>query len=167
MKLIYRAFFLCLLPVFVHAQTFVAFTPCITTGLGNLAQKFSPTIEIGRQWDVFSTALALGKTGCGQTTGRDTSFYMELRPNLNVFQVGKFVNTFTPGIGYVFGASQNMMVEFTSGIEYSYTNNLHVNIMFGQYYFSGVTSSSSTAFFGVSIAKFFSPTHPKPLIQQQ
>ena len=164
MKLIYRTFFLCLLPLFVRAQTFVALTPCITTGLGSITQKFNPTIEIGRQWDVFSTALAIGKTGCSATKGRDTTFYMEVRPNLNVFQVGKFVNTFTPGIGYVFGASQNMLLEFTSGIEYSYTDNLHLNIMFGQYYFSGETSSSSSAFFGISVAKFFKATHSKPLI---
>ena len=167
MKAIYRALLLCILPLFVHAQTFVAFTPCVTTGLGGLAQKFSPTVELGRQWDVFSAAIAFGKTGCGKIKGRDTTTYVEVRPNLNVFQVNKFVNTFTPGIGYVFGASQNMMVEFTSGIEYSYTDDLHINIMFGQYYFSGETAASSTAFFGISIAKFFGASKPKSLIEKQ
>lgn len=156
----------CIIACYVHAQTFVTFSPCLTTAIGSIGQKFSPTIELGRQWDVFSMAIDLGKTGCGKVVGKDTTTYMEIRPNLNIFQVGKFVNTFTPGIGYVFNATQNMMTEFTSGIEYSYTDKIHIDVYFGQYYFSGKTSSGSIAFFGISIAKYFKPTNPKSLIHQ-
>jgi hypothetical protein len=148
-------------------ETYISFAPCITNAIGTLGEKFSPTLEVGRQWeDVFSLGLDIGRTGSPRYTKKDTTVYLEIRPNLNVFQVGKFVNTFTPGIGYVFGASQHMMLEFTSGVEYSYTPTLHFNIFFGQYFYSGKESNSSVAFVGMSIAKFFKPTTAKGIIKK-
>ena len=146
-------------------QYFFSCVPCLTNAPGDFAMKLSPTIEVGRQWqDVFSIGLDLGKTNCAPTAGKDTTVYLEFRPNLNIFQVGKFVNTFTPGLGYVFGASQNMMLEFTQGIEYSFTPLVHLNIFYGQYYYSGKYANSSVSFFGVSIAKFLKPSKARGII---
>jgi len=138
----------------LNAQTYVAFVPCMTTTVGNVGAKFSPGIELGRQWDVFSLGINIGKTGSSPQGKRDTTLYFELRPNLNIFQIGKFTNTFTPGIGYVPG-NKNLMLEMTSGLEYSYTETFHINMFFGQYYYSGLTSNSSVSFVGISIVKFF------------
>ena len=172
MKKIYLFIIGSLLTFSVYSQTtpvnppmyYVAFAPCITTAVGDFPAKFSPALEIGRQWDVFSIGLDFGRTNIAKINGKDTSWYFEFRPNLNIFQVGKFVNTFTPGLGIIPGASQDMMVEMTSGIEYSWTDQLHINLFFGQYYYSGKEGNSSVAFFGVSIAKFFAPYHPQSLI---
>lgn len=136
----------------------------MTNAVGNTAAKFSPAIEFGKQWDVMSVGFDIGKTNCLPTKGKDTSLYFEFRPNLNVFQQGKFTNTFTPGIGYVPG-NKNLMLEMTMGIEYSYTEKLHINMFFGQYYFSGLTSSSTVNFFGLSIDKFFSTYKPASIIK--
>ncbi len=146
-------------------QYFVSLVPCLTNAPGDFGMKLSPTVEVGRQWqDVFSIGIDFGKTNCAPIVGKDTTMYLEFRPNLNIFQVGKFVNTFTPGLGYVFGASQNMMIEFTQGIEYSFTPLLHLNIFYGQYYFSGKYANSSVSFFGVSIVKFLKPSKAKGII---
>ena len=90
--------------------------------------------------------------------------YLEIRPNLNVFQVGKFTNTLTPGIGCIFNSHENFMTELTSGIEYAYNPWFHLNIYFGTYYYSGVYSASNVTFFGLSIMYFLKPYTPKGLL---
>jgi hypothetical protein len=53
----------------------------------------------------------------------------------------------------------------TSGLEYSYTETFHVNMFFGQYYYSGLTSSSSVSFVGFSVVKFFGRYKPTSIIK--
>jgi hypothetical protein len=149
-----------------QSQTYVSLVPSLTNTAGTLAGKSNIAIEIGRQWDAFSMGLDVGKTSMGKVTGRDTTAYLELRPNLNVFQQGKFTNTFTAGIGYIFQAKENLMTELTSGIEYAASEQLHFNVFFGQYYYSGRVSASNVTFFGLSVMAYFSKSHPKPLIRQ-
>lgn len=155
---------LAVIPYCCGAQTYVSIGPNISNEPGNFAAKAQCAIEGGRQWDVFSLGLAAGKTNFGKMAGRDTTVYLEARPNLNVFQQGKFTNTLTTGIGYIFNAQETVMFELASGIEYSWTPSVHINILFGQYYTSGVVATSSSIFFGVSIMKFFSPTKTKALV---
>jgi hypothetical protein len=146
------------------AQTYISLVPSITNSPGTLAEKSNFSIEAGRQWDVFSIGVDIGKTSLGKSYGRDTTVYLEVRPNLNIFQQGKFTNTITPGIGCIFNAKETLVTEFTSGIEYAYTPLIHFNIYFGQYYYSGAISASSVTFFGLSIVKYFAPSHSKALL---
>ncbi|MBE7172085.1 MAG: MipA/OmpV family protein [Williamsia sp.] len=149
------------------AQTYVALAPALTNEAGTLAGKSNLSLELGRQWDVFSIGLDLGKSSLGRMKDRDTSVYLELRPNLNVFQQGKFTNTFTAGIGYIFNAKESLMTELTSGIEYALNKTWHFNMYFGQYYYSGRTDASTTTFFGVSAMFYFSEFNGgKGLIKQ-
>lgn len=148
------------------AQSYFAIAPAVTNDAGTLAGKSNLAFEFGHQWDVFSAGLDLGKTSLGRVKGRDTAVYLELRPNLNVFQQGKFTNTFTAGIGCIFNARENLMTELTSGIEYAYNDVWHFNMYFGQYYYSGRTDASSVTFFGVSAMLYFNPFTGKPLIKQ-
>ena len=148
-------------------QTYISLAPSLTNTAGTIAEKSNIAIELGRQWDVFSMGLDLGKTSMGKVTGRDTTAYLELRPNLNVFQQGKFTNTFTAGIGYIFNAKENLMTELTSGIEYAHSQQLHFNIFFGQYFYSGRYSASDVTFFGISGMWYFSSTHPSSLLKRK
>jgi hypothetical protein len=161
----YALIIFCAFVKLIDAQTYVAFVPCLTNAVGSIQTKFSPTIEVGRQWDVLSLGFDIGKTNCSRVSGKDTSVYFEFRPNLNIFQVGKFTNTFTPGIGFVVGAN-SLMLEMTSGIEYAFTEKVHVNMFYGQYFYSGMTSSSSVSFFGISVVRFFLPYKPSSIIKQ-
>lgn len=165
-SLLYLTVFLAVI-VNCSAQTYVSFVPSITNTAGTIAEKSNISFEVGRQWDVFSMGLDIGKTSLGKIVGQDTTTYLEIRPNLNVFQQGKFTNTLTPGIGCIFNGKENLMTELTSGIEYSYSDMIHLNIYFGQYYYSGKISSSSVTFFGLSIMKYFTPSHAKSLITNQ
>lgn len=149
-----------------RSQTYLALAPELTNDAGTIPQKANLSFEIGRQWDVFSLGLDLGKTSLGKMHGSDTTNYLEIRPNLNVFQQGKFTNTFTAGIGYIFNSHQSIMTELTSGIEYAYNSRFHLNIYFGQYYYSGRYDANSVTFFGLSGMLYFLPTNPKPLITQ-
>lgn len=152
-------FFFTLLPALAFSQTYISLAPSLTNSAGTLAEKSNLAFEIGRQWDVFSLGIDVGKTTMGRMQGRDTSAYIELRPNLNVFQQGKFTNTFTAGIGGIFHARENLMTELTSGIEYAYSNRLHFNVVFGQYFYSGRYSASDVTFFGLSAMLYFTPSH--------
>ena len=159
----------CLLLLFVlsnaFGQTYILLAPSLINSTGTIAEKTNVALEIGRQWDVFSLGLDFGKTSLAKVTGRDTTNYIEIRPNLNVFQQGKFTNTFTAGIGYIFNAEENVMTELTSGIEYAHNDHLHINIYFGQYFYNGRYTASNVTFFGVSGMWYFLPSHAKSLIK--
>jgi hypothetical protein len=146
-----------------RAQTYISFEPALTNSPGTVAGKANLSFEAGRQWDVFSLGADIGKTTLERTVGKDTTLYMEIRPNLNIFQQGKFTNTITPGIGFIFNAEENFMTELTNGIEYAYSPQIHFNIFFGQYFYSGRYSASNVTFYGISIMKYFSNTKTKAL----
>src|SRR5882762_4936826 len=96
-------------------QTYISLALSLTNSPGTLAEKANFAFEIGRQWDVFSLGIDYGRTTLGKIPGKDTANYLELRPNLNIFQAGKFTNTFTAGIGYIFNSKQDLMTELTNG----------------------------------------------------
>lgn len=148
------------------SQTYVSLAPSLTNSPGTLGEKSNFALEIGRQWDVFSLGIDVGKTTMGHMDGRDTSAYLELRPNLNVFQQGKFTNTFTAGIGAIFHAKENLMTELTSGIEYAFSDRFHFNVFFGQYFYSGRYSASDVTFFGLSAMFYFTPSQPASLLKR-
>jgi hypothetical protein len=147
------------------SQTYVSFAPSISNQAGSLPDKINLNLEVGRQWDVFSLGIVVGKNSLAKSSGKDTTTFFELRPNLNVFQQGKFTNTFTAGIGYIINAQESLLTELTYGIEYAYTPQIHFNVFFGQYYYSGRYSDSNSTFFGLSCMYYFSPNHSQPLIQ--
>ena len=147
------------------AQTYLQLEPALTNSPGTISSKANVCLELGRQWEVFSLGADIGKTTFEKTVGRDTSLYLEIRPNLNIFQEGKFTNTLTPGIGFIFNAKENFMTELTNGIEYSYSPLIHINVFFGQYFYSGLYSASNTTFYGISVMKYFKPSKTKGLIK--
>ena len=151
-------------------QIYVSIMPAFytsSTGGGALQAKVSQRvtcdIEVGKQWDVISLGLDLGKTTLEKNTGRDTvagvvpagKWYLEARPNLNVFQQGKFSNTLTIGAGIVLQSSQFLMTELTTGIEYDPNPNIAYNINVGTYYFTGDGVGSNQVFFGASVSRYF------------
>ena len=144
-------------------QTYVSLMPGFYTGQGTVKQRTTFDIEVGKQWDAFSLGLDLGKTNIDKCNGADTTTYFEFRPNLNVFQQGKFANTLTIGLGYVFGASNNVMTELSSGIQYTPKQKWSYNLYFGTYYFSGNYASTSNNFLGLSIMYYFKKTENKAL----
>ena len=148
------------------SQTYISLAPSLTNTAGTIAQKGNIALELGQQWDVFSLGIDVGRTNFSKGTTRDTSAYIELRPNLNVFQQGRFTNTFTAGIGFIFNAKENLVTELTNGIEYAFNPKLHFNMFFGQYFYSGRYSASDATFFGVSAAFYFNETAAGGLIKK-
>jgi len=148
------------------SQTYISLAPSLSNNPGTFSEKANFAFEIGKQWDVFSLGLDYGRINLAKMDGKDTANYIEIRPNLNIFQQGRWTNTFTAGIGYIFNSQQSMMTELTSGIEYTCNDQLHLNVYLGQYYYSGRYASSQETFFGISAAWYFAPSHPKSLISQ-
>lgn len=109
----------------------------------------------------FILGIDIGKTNLSRQYGRDTTWYMELRSNLNIFQTGKFTNTLFLGLGYVPRAQENIMMEATTGIEYAISPTYHYNVFFGAYYFSGKSSASTSNFFGMSLVCYLRKKNKK------
>ena len=150
-----------------YGQPYISLAPSLTNTAGNIREKSNIALEIGKQWDVFTLGIDIGKTTLSPVSLKDTSYYLELRPSLNVFQQGKFTNTFTTGIGYIFHAKENLVTELTYGIEYSFTPKTHFNAFFGQYFYSGKESASNVTFFGLSAMFYLRPNKDGALIKQK
>lgn len=141
----------------VKPQTYVQVYYSLTNTPGTFYGKSNLSVEVGKQWNVFSLGFDIGKTTLEAIHGRDTSIYLEIRPNLNIFQQGRFTNTLTVGVGYVFSAGNNFLSELTSGIEYTANDRLHLNANFGQFFYSGRYTAFSVTFFGISASYYFRP----------
>ena len=148
---------LLVLNINVFSQKYISLSPSLFTNAGTFKERFTPTIEVGQQWKSFSLGFDVGKFNVTPQRGKDTTFYFEVRPNLNIFQQDKFTNTLTIGVCYVFNASESLLNELTTGIEYTPTDRLSYNVYVGTYYLSGSTSASNNNFFGISLMYFFTP----------
>ena len=146
----------------VFSQTYITLSPSLTTIQGTILDKSNLSFELGQQWDVFSLGGVVGKTSLIPCV-KDTTTYFEVRTNLNIFQQGKFTNTFTIGVGYIPNAQNNLLTEVTYTIEYSYSDQVHLNILAGQYLYSGLKSIGSEPFIGLSLTYFFKPYKQKTL----
>ena len=138
-----------------YGQYYISVMPALTSSAGPFQEKGNLSLEVGKQWDCFSLGLDIGETSFTYNPIKDKSMYFEFRPNINVFQQGKFTNTITTGIGIVPYSSTALLIEVTTGIEYSYSERLHINLMCGQFNYSGDTKTDSQPFFGVSIVRYF------------
>src|ERR1700744_2424094 len=91
------------------SQTYISLAPSLSNNAGTFGEKANFAFEVGRQWDVFSLGIDYGRINLAKVHGKDTTNYLEGRPNLNIFQQGRFTNTLTAGIGYIFNSQQPMM----------------------------------------------------------
>lgn len=137
-----------------HSQYYISIMPALTSSAGSFSDKGNLSIEVGKQWDCFSLGVDVGETNFSSDPISDKSMYFEFRPNINVFQQGKFTNTITTGVGVVPFSKEYLLIESTVGIEYSYSELLHINLMCGQFNYSG-ENSVNIPFFGVSLVKYF------------
>jgi len=167
-----------------HAQYYISVMPALTSSPGSIDKKGNLSFEVGKQWDCFSIGLDAGENNFTINPVKDNSIYFEIRPNLNIFQQGKFTNTITTGIGFVPNGQSTttdpkgniistteslLLMELTSGIEYAYSETIHINIMVGQFNYSGknIASISSQPFFGVSIVRYFKAYKPISIIEHK
>ena len=166
MKKIILILILCLSGFISKAQTdttkskplnYVEIYQYLTFGSGgSFVENSNLSIEIGRQFDVFSIGFDIGKNSFSRFTTIENT-YIEVRPNLNIFQQDRFTNTLTTGIGYAFynkgNPSQGVFGELTSGVEYTLNDKIHLNTYFGELDYN----TSSQKFFGVSLTYYFLP----------
>ena len=87
----------------------------------------------------------------------DTTMYAEIRTNLNVFQQADLTNTITIGAGGIRNAKNYFLTELTYTIEYALSQQVHMNILAGQYFYSGVNTMENETIVGCSLMYFFKP----------
>src|ERR1700760_2479026 len=124
---------LCQVSYACFSQTYISLAPSLSNNAGTFGEKANFAFEVGRQWDVFSLGVDYGRINLAKVHGKDTVNYIEIRPNLNIFQQGRFTNTLTTGIGYIFNSQQSLLTEVTSGIEYTCNVQFHLTFYLDKY----------------------------------
>lgn len=119
-----------------------------TNATGTFNQKMFVTAEFGRTFGIFDIGLMVGRLNLAK--GGDSIYFTEIINTINVFSKGRFSQALTLGIGYVFGAKQNFLTEFTNSINFAVNNRLVLTVYQGNYYFDGKLSTSRAQFMGLS-----------------
>ncbi len=140
----------------VFSQTYISLSPLLSNSSGTMFHKTNLSLEVGHQFDVLSIGIVGGRTSLAKMEN-DTTLFTELRTNLNVFQQGNFTNTFTIGTGYIFNAKNYFLTELTYTIEYALSKQVHINILAGEYFYSGINDATSETVVGFSLIYFFKP----------
>ena len=121
---------------------------------GKILKKTNSSIEVGKQWDVFSLGIVAGESRLNELSDLSTT-YSEIRSHLNIFQQGKFANIFTIGTGYVADQDHTMLLEIDYSMEYLLSDQFHISINAGQYFYSGNLNNTNETFVGLSIKYLF------------
>ncbi|GAC1313955.1 MAG: hypothetical protein NVSMB24_37990 [Mucilaginibacter sp.] len=125
---------------------------------GSIAKRFSPGFEFGRTYGIFDIGLGLGRIGSLSST-RDTAYYIEFRPTINIFSAGRFSEGLLLGGGYVFGAKQALMTEICNSINFNISPTLAIAVTQGYFFFDGTNSSRSGQYMGFSFTYNFLRAH--------
>ena len=56
--------------IFCSGQTYIALAPSINNQAGSFAEKVNLNLEVGRQWDVFSLGIVVGKNSLANPAPR-------------------------------------------------------------------------------------------------
>jgi hypothetical protein len=126
-------------------------TAVYTNAPGSFNQKLFVAAEFGRTYGIFDIGLLLGRLNLVKShSGRDSSWFTEVLPTINVFSKGRFSEALTLGAGYVVAAKQNFLTEVTNSINFAPSNQIVLTVYQGNYYFDGKTSTSRAQFMGLS-----------------
>ena len=123
---------------------------------GGFAKRFAPAIEIGRTYGIFDLGMA---SGYGHVKGGDTTFYVELRPTINVFSKGRFAEALCLGGGYVFGAKQALMTEICNSINFNISENVAIAVTQGYVFYDGTSDNRSAQYMGLAFTYNFLKPH--------
>ena len=123
-----------------------------TNTFGNFGKKVQPSIEYGKTFGIFDIGLAVGHLNLQKS---DTSWFIEIRPTINIFSKGRFSEGLCLGVGYKLNSKQKFMTEICNSINFNITNKWSVSILQGYYFFDGVASNSNLQFFGLNITHNF------------
>ena len=73
-----------LLSIQAKAQTYISVMPAFYTSQSTIVVRSTFDIELGKNGMFFNLGLDLGKTNLSKQKFKDTTTYVEIRPNLNV-----------------------------------------------------------------------------------
>jgi len=122
--------------------------------LGTVGKRFSPSVEFGRTYGIFDIGLAAGRLNSIRD-GSDTTYFMEVRPTINIFSKGRFSEALCLGAGYVFNGQQNFMTEICNSINFNISEKVALAISQGYYFFDGTYSNRTAQYMGVNLTYNF------------
>ena len=129
----------------------VNFNAMVNT-VGTFNKRISPSVEFGHTFGIFDLGLAGGKLNMIKN---DSSYFLEIRPTINIFSKGRFSEALCLAGGYKFHSSQSFMTEICNSINFNVSDFWSVSVLQGYYYFDGTYSNSNSTFFGINVTHNF------------
>ncbi|MBO0952024.1 hypothetical protein [Fibrella forsythiae] len=117
----------------------------VYTGLGNIRDRISQSVEIGKSFNVIDLGVAVGRNSLRP----DSTMFLEGRVTMDVANYGVFANEMTIGAGRVFDRAGSLMLELTYSIMAQVAPRLGIGLTTGYYDFSSEFTDSSKTFYGV------------------
>jgi hypothetical protein len=125
-------------------------TDAFVNTIGNFGKRFSPSVEFGRTYGIFDIGVAGGRLN-SLRDGIDTTYFLEVRPTINIFSKGRFSEALCLGGGYVFNAQQSFMTEICNSINFNISETVSLSVLQGYYFFDGAASNHSAQYMGLNI----------------
>ena len=84
--------------------------------IGKLNKRISPSVEFGCTFGIFDLGIATGRINLLKN---DSSWFLELRPTINIFSKGRFSEALCIGGGYKFNSSEKFMAELCNSVNFN------------------------------------------------
>lgn len=120
--------------------------------IGAFNNRVSFSSEIGITFGIFDLGIATGKLN---SLKNDSSWFIELRPTINIFSKGRFSESLCLAGGYKFNSKENFMTEICNGINFNINEFWSISVLQGYYFFEGKTSNTNKTFFGLNVTHNF------------
>lgn len=119
----------------------------IYTGQGNIRDRLTQSIELGKSFNVIDLGVAFGRNSLRP----DSTLFLEGRVTMDVANYGVFANEMTIGAGRVFDKAGSLMLELTYSIVAQVAPRLGIGLTTGYYDFSSEQADSAKTFYGIFV----------------
>jgi len=135
-----------------------ASTNIFVNTIGSFTKRFAPSVEFGRTYGIFDIGLAAGRLNSTKSAS-DTSFFIEIRPTINIFSKGRFSEALCLGAGWVVNARDGLVTEICNSINFNVSENVAIAVVQGYYFFDGANDNRSTQYMGINVTYNFLKNH--------
>ncbi len=125
---------------------------------GGFNKRLSPSFEFGKTYGIFDLGLASGRLNTFKS-GADSTMFIELRPTINIFSMGRFSEALCLGAGYVIKAKQGLMTEICNSLNFNITEIWSISILQGYYFLDGTNDNRNSQYMGLNVTYNFLRKH--------
>lgn len=151
------------MPLSIGTSTIYSGSGTSLPGHNHLRDRITQNIEAGISTSIMDIGLAYGRFNYRQ----DTTSYIEARFTLVTFQIQKFSNEFTIGMGYGYKGNYPIMMEAATTMLWQVHKKADVGLITGYMDFAGDEGDYSKNFYGLFLRVGLSRNESGSLVQRR